>query len=414
MNDKTRFAIRRQHILKIALSHVGRASEPLTVEGDSEEAPAHMDVSSMDAEEIYEAAEHYLSPFAWKRNDPETCGVLINAMIERGLDENGVALGLLVDNLTDLLIVVTPDNRDRLRQVLVQKQEAIQDDNEASKRLTAKFQWAKILLELYDAEPAVQSSLILSCAMVPGHDEWWSFCRPITLEDIAQVDVRGVASDRLARWLDYVAKRLPHKNIGKLEFLCDLITDCDNIVRQKALILAALGPNLPALRLFANSNFSTPPNEDEQPNRAHEYWRNLALLEFCAYSPDESMYERLNPECIALIAEQRATDHVVLDQFNQYLRSQFDAIGTATSWSSPHYWDSYEEVVHALVEYDLEAVLAWLVPWIEDGGGRPGIALMDRFPIIDTMHALSKKAPEISLKLYDILMDSPEEHIVFH
>ena len=397
--------------LKIALSHVGRASEPLTVEGDLEEAPAHMDVSSMVAEEIYKSAVHYLSPFAWKRYDPETGGVLINAMIERGLDENGVALDLLVDNLTDLLIVLTPDNRDRLRQVLVQEQEAIQDDNEASKRLTAKFQWAKILLELYDAEPAVQSSLILSCAMVPGHDEWWSFCRPITLEDIAQVDVRVVAGDRLARWLDYVAKRLPHKNIGKLEFLCDLITDCDNIVRQQALILAALGPNLPALKLFANSKFSTPPNEDEQPNREHERWRNRALLEFCEYSPDGSMCERLNPECIALIAKQRPTDSAALDKFNQYLRSQFDALRTATSWSSPHYWDSYKEVVRALAEHDLNAVLEWLVPWIEDGGGRPGIALMDRFPIIDTMHALSEKAPEISLKLYDVLMNSPEKHI---
>ncbi len=398
--------------LERALSHVGRASEPLIIEGDLEQASAHMNVNNMDAEEIYVSAEHYLSPFAWKKYDPETGGVLFNAMIERGLDENGVALGLLVDNLTDLLIVVTPENRDRLRQVLVQKHEAIQDDNEASKRLTAKFQWAKILLDLYDAEPAVQSSLILSCAMVPGHDEWWSFCRPLTLEDIAQVDVRGVAGDRLARWLDYVTGRLPREDISKLEFLCDLITDGDNIVRQKALILAALGPNLPALKLFANSKFSTPPNEDEQPNREHERWRNRALLEFCEYSPDESMCERLNPECIALIAKQRTTDHVVLDQFNQYLRSQFDAIGTATSWSSPHYWDNYEEVVHALVEYDLEAVLEWLVPWIENTDGTSGMALMDGFPVIDTMHALSKKAPEISLKLYDILMNSPERHII--
>lgn len=398
--------------LERALSHVGRASEPLIVGGDSKAAPAHMDVSSMDAEEIYKSAEHYLSPFAWKRYDPETCGVLINAMIERGLDENGAALGLLVDNLTDLLIVVTPGNRDRLRQVLVQKQEAIQDDNEASKRLIAQFQSAKIFLELYDAEPAVQSSLILSCTMVPGHDEWWSFCRPITLEDIAQVNLKGVVRDRLARWLDYVAERLPHKDISKLEFLCDLITDGDNIVRQKALTLAAFGRNLAALRLFTNSHFSTPSNEDDRPNREHEYSRNLALLELCAYSPDESMLERLSPECVALIAKQKPTDPTALSQFNQYLRSQFDALRTATSWSSPHYWrNSYEEVVQALAEYDLKAVLEWLVPWIEDGGGRPGMALMDRFPIIDTMHALSKKAPETSLKLYDLLMDSPEGHI---
>ena len=398
--------------LERALSHVGRASEPLIIEGDLEQAPAHMNVNNMDAEEIYESAEHYLSPFAWKKYDPETGGVLINAMIERGLDENGAALGLLVDNLTDLLIVLTPDNRDRLRQVLVQKQVAIQDDNEASKRLTAQFQAARFLLELYDAEPEAQSSLILSYATVPEQSGWLSLCRPIALEDIAQVDFKGVDRDRLVRWLDYVAERVPREDISKLEFLCDLITDGDNIVRQKALTLAAFGPNLPALRLFANSHFSTTPNEDERPNRAHEYWRNRALLEFCAYSPDESMYERLNPECIALIAEQRATDHVVLDQFNQYLRSQFDALGTATSWSSPHYWDSYEEVVHALVEYDLEAVLAWLVPWIENTDGTSGMALMDGFPVIDTMHALSKKAPEISLKLYDILMDSPERHII--
>ena len=394
-----------------AIGHVERASTPLVVDGGPEEVPAPLDVTGMDASALYEVAQEYLFPSVWERYEPGSSAALINALIERGLDENNAALGFLLDNLRDLLIVLTPDGRKRLREAIAIEQDTVKDDGEEGRRAAAKLESAHLTMHLYDAEPAEQSALVLSHGIGAELDSWLPFCRPITLRDIASIDLESAPAGHVAGWLGYVGERLSKEQISKLAFLPELIIHPDQDVRDRALILATHGCNLPALEVFAASPFSESPDGEDRSNLKHEYWRNRALLEFCGFSPDASMSNRLSPEYIALIADHRPADPTALGQFNEYLRGEFEAIRKGKSWSRPRYWCSYKKVVSALVEYDLNAVLQWLEPWLEDPGTSVERAVMNHFPVIVSMQALSTKAPETSLKLYKILVDPSHKGI---
>ena len=393
------------------MSHVRRASTPLLVDEGPGEVPPPLDVTGMDASALYEAAQKYLFPSAWEKHKPESSAALINALIERGIDENNAALGLLLDNLRELLIVLPPVNRKRLREAIAIEQDAIKDDGEEGRQAAARLESAQLTMQLYDAKPAEQSALVLSYGIDTELDSWRPFCRDITRRDIASTDLESAPVGHVANWLGYVSERLSKEQISKLSFLPQLIIHPDQDVRDKALILATHGCNLPALKVFAASSFSESPDGEDTPDHQHEYWRNRALLEFCGFSPDASMSNRLSPEYIALIADHRPADPTALGQFNEYLRGEFEAIRKEKSWSRPRYWCSYRKVVSALVEYDLNAVLQWLEPWLEDPGTRVERAVMNRFPVIVSMQALSTKAPETALKLYKILVDPSHKGI---
>ena len=248
---------------------------PLVVDEAQEEVAAPLAVADMDAPALYEAARQYLSPFAWKKHDPENSAALINALIERGL-EHGAALSLLLANLTDLLIVLAPDSRARLRKAITAAHDAIRDESEEDKRTAARLESARLTLQLYDAEPADQSALVLSSGLDAERGEWLLLCQLITLGDLAQVDLKSVPASHLAGWLDYVGGRLSKEEIAELDFLPELITHSDQSVRHNALTLAAHGRHLPALEVFAASPYSASPSGEDKPNHQHEYWRNRA------------------------------------------------------------------------------------------------------------------------------------------
>ena len=401
--------------LVAARSHVRRAESPLEIETNPEEnSPAPLDATSMDATALYEETKRYLSPFGWKKFNPESGQILINALIERGLDDNEGALALMVDNLADLLILLTPDNRDNLKEAICKECNAVEEVDEAGERATAKFQGARLTVQLYGAEPAEQSALVLSEGFDAGKkDSWLALYRPIALRDIAGTDLENTPADHLSSWLDYVASCLPQQEIAGLDFLPVLVDHDDQNVRHNALVLAAHGCHMPALEAFANSPHSASPSGEAKPDREHEYWRNRALLEYCQFSPDAPLLKRLSPESAALVAEHRKTDPSVLEDFGNYLKEEFEAVTAETSWSSGRYWCSHREAVGALLEHDTTAVVEWVIPWAEKLiGVHVPWALMSPFPVIDTMRAMSIKAPEVSLRLYEVLTD-PSSRSIF-
>lgn len=390
--------------LELAISHVERANTPLVIDQHPIETAMPSDVSGMDTSALYDAAREHLSPSGWKTRDPKNSTALINAVIERGLRENDGALNLLVDHLSDVLIILTQDSRILLRDAISAKLNAIKDPDGEGKVTAGKFKSALLTLRLYDAEPREQSALVLSYGLDGDLDSWLPFLRPITGNEITKPSLNDAPVRHVADWLTYVGERLPKEDIAKLDFLSDLITHADDDVRHGALVLAAHGCNMPALRVFATSSHSSPPPGGDRPNLLHEYWRHRGLLEFYGFVPQAPVSELMSPEHVALIANHRPTDHTVLDHFNEYLRSEFEAMRSGQSWSRPRYWCRYRKAVRGLVEYDLHAILNWLEPWLDNPVGAE-CALMNEFPVIETMRALSVKAPQTSLKLYEFLTD---------
>ena len=395
--------------LERVMSHTERGKTALAIGEESEDEAIHMDVNGMDSEALYEAAKHYLRSFAWKKYEPEISAGLINALIERGLDENEAAFDLILDNLLDLIIVLTPDSRNSLRDVIADKQNEIKEDSKNEKQPISKLKSAQLILQLYEAEPAQQASLILSHGIGSRIDFWLPFCCPITGRDIAQINLEDAPAAHIKGWLDYVYERLSKQEIARLEFLPNLIIHDDQGVRKAALILATYGRNLPALKAFVDSPFSKAQNGEDKSNMKYEYWRHLAILESCEFSPDASLTKHMSPEHIALAANHRPTDQEVLRKFNKYLQDEFKAVNTINYWIGSRYPYSHKDAICALAEYDLGIVLKWLEPWVENMNFSAANALMNPFPIIDTMYALSSKAPQISLKLYKYLINKSLE-----
>ena len=391
--------------LEKAMSHVKRASSLLEVNSEPEDIPTPLDVTCMDTSALYESAKNYLFPFAWKQIEPKSSAVLINTLIKHGFDNNKESLGLLLENLRDHLIVLTPDSRKCLQKIIATELSAINDDSDEGKRTTGKLNSAQLTMNIYDADPAEQSALVLSHGIGAELDRWLPFCRQITCTDIARTNLQIVPVSHVAGWLVYLGERLSKEEIAKLDFLPDLIAHANQDVRYYALILATHGCNQPALEVYAQSPYSEPQIGEDGATFRYEFWRNRALLEYCAYSPDISMSKRLSPEHVALIAKHKPTDSQ-LHRFNDYLRGEFEAIRSENSWSRPRYWSSYKEAVTALVEFDLDAVLRWMKPWIEKPSFKDSRGLMNDFPIIDSMQALVANAPKVSLKLYQTLIDS--------
>ena len=169
--------------------------------------------------------------------------------------------------------------------------------------------------------------------------------------------------------------------------------------------VAIHGHHISALEAFSESSYSRPFVAKDKANREHEYLRNRALLELYNFTPPKAVSDELSPESAALIAKYKPDNAEALERFHQYVREQFDALTHQTSWRSPQYWQSYKETLDTLVANDLDSILRWLPPWLAQPGRHLERALMDRFPVIDLMQALSSPAPEVSIELYRLLVE---------
>ena len=249
--------------LKSAMSHVQQTRVPLVLDEVSEKPPEKLNVSSLDADELYEAARRLFTRHDWGKYDPESSAALANALIERGLEVNEEGLGLVLEHLTDLLIVLTPVNRDKLLAAIDEEQQRIQGDTEAEKRTVAKLRLVRLPLELCRADPSIQSTLVLSSGTGNVHEEWRFLFRPVSSDDIAEIDFEKAPPERIAGWLEYLYEHLSTEAIKKLEWLTDLVTHEDPNVRHNALALAIRGGHRDALTAFAASRYSCPPKRGE-------------------------------------------------------------------------------------------------------------------------------------------------------
>ena len=396
-----------------AQSGVDRSPEPLAVEEVPENlAPMPLDIGSMDSNALCSAAADYLRPHGWRRHDGETGLSLVNALIERGLKGEVAALDLIAARIQDLVTIISPEVRELLLTQFEIRLKQFEELDERRNQKTARIQIAQLVVRVFDAKPQEQSALILSHGIDPHHDSWLVFFRSVSISDISNAEILDVPHKHLAYWLDYLYQRLAEKEIAKLRFLPELVVHGNVAIRQSALALAVRGTHLGALEAFSTSTYALPCGENEQPERIQEYWRNLALLTLHKFDPPSALWDILSQESIALMANNGPKNGDALEKFNSFLRSQFIAIKTSSSWSSPYYWRSYRQAVSALIEYDRELLLGWVEPWLLDSQNITDKALMDSFPVLDTMQALCVNAPDVARRIHDILVEQSRSGII--
>ena len=392
--------------LEAAMSHVQRAVEPPALKDSRRDDPVSaFQVPEMSYSDLVDATREYLRPYTWKKHEPETSAELINAFVTRGLDEDEAGIELILEHLRDLLTILTTDSRRRLHETICNKLSERSIDSTPEKQPNFGIQSSLLTLQLYDADPEEQSTLILNGQIGSEIDTWLPVLRPLTISDVGEPNFDDIADTDITGGLDYVDERLCRDDVNGLEFLPMFTAHNDAAVRKAALRLAIHGRHLGALEAFAQSPYSPPIPGDEKVDREHEYLRNCALLELHHFRPPQIVSDGLSSEAVALIAKHKPDNADALNNFHNYLRQQFAAIKYEKSWSAPRYWCSYGTTVEAVVESDLNAVLQWLRPWLEEPGNHLERALMDHFPVIDAMQALGNLAPKESIDLYKLLIE---------
>lgn len=398
--------------LEAAISHVRRDDTPLEIKDfQQDDTTTTLQVSHMSYGDVMKATQKYFLPDGWKALEPETGPELVNALVSQAPDNEPAAIQLVVEHIQDILIALTPSNRTKLRKAIADRLAQLTNSSDNDEKGSFRLRSALLLLEIYDAEPEKQSNLILNGEIGSEIDAWLASLHPISIADVGQPGLDDPSEANISRWLTYLGERLHREEMGNLEFLPKLIVSDDVGIRTAALRIAIYGRHNQALEAFARSSHSDFPAVDQKSGRHHEYLRNQALLVLHDFAPPQQTVEQLNPEYVALIAKHRPDDANAIEQFNQYLRKQLIAIRDDSSWSSPRYWQSYKEVIDTLLATELDSFLRWLRPWLEQQDSNLHRALLDDFPVLDLMRALSTLQPAVSIELYNLVLNQSRDGI---
>ena len=397
--------------LRAAMPNVVRSDDPLAVDtGTGRVVVPDLQWDDEDEDARIDSARTYLGPGGWQRLDPERGARLVNSLLETGVEVRTRVLELLTNHLGDLLAILTPAAKVRLREWIALAIKPDLGPPESARRREAKLRFAAFMLDAYGAAPRVQARLLLEADFEALPDVWLPLCERAVLEDVTGLDAQSAQDSRLSRWLEYLHERLDDQDLAGLDFIADLVTHENEEVRLLALALAARGRRRDALQAFLSAPRIREVGEDKRPRRV-EYWPNVARLEQCDYSPPPRMWEELSPECIALIVERKPSSVEAREVFGAYLKGEFEKIAGGGPWRSDEYWSSHGDAVASLVEDDVDSVLAWLIPWIERCEAISEATWMNEFPVLDTMRALRWKAPEVSLDLYEAVIATPSHGI---
>ena len=400
---------RASKYLKAALSHTKRSTDEAAIETDEETVLApQLKWTAEDKQEQIDAASAYLEGSGWRRLDAESGARLINGLLETCSEHQGAALALLVRHIRDIIGILAPASRRRLKEWISEASSG--DDEEQDGGQTAALEYASYLLSAYDASPGEQSKLLLVGDFDADTDVWLPVCKQVRADEVAGVDMVGVPAARVVRWLQYLDKCLDDDECAALDIVETLVLDEDEEVRYAALVLAVRGRHMAALRGWSKG--TGPLDESERPNhgtawRVKEYWSNVARLLLCGYSPSAEMWAELGSECKALIAEEMPEDTHARAAFGRYVQEEFEKIRGGRGHMSNKYWHDHEDAVASLVENDREGVLAWLMPWLEQSGWVREYAWMSGFPVRDMLRALRVHAPDVAMTLYRVMMASP-------
>ena len=393
--------------LRAAMPRVVRSEAPLAMDAETRRGVVpDLQWDDEDEDACIDSAETYLGSGGWQRLDSERGARLVNSLLETGVEARIRVLRLLTSHLDDLLGILTPASKVRLREWIALAIKSDFGSPASARRWEAELRLAAFMLDAYGAPPRVQARLLLEADFQALPRYWLPLCERAVLEDVTGLDPQSAHDSRLSRWLDYLCQRLDNQDFAGLDFLAGLVTHANEDVRLLALELAVRGRRRDALQAFLRAPRIREAEEDNRPRRV-EYWPNVARLKQCDYSPSPRMWEQLLPECIALIAECKPSSVEAREAFGAYLKGEFEKIERGGPWRSDEYWSSHGDAVASLVQEDVDSVLAWLIPWIERCETIPESTWINEFPVLDTMRALRWKAPEVSLDLYEAVIATP-------
>ena len=377
------------------VNHDGEAARNKAIQ------PTRHAAEKVPEENLFESVADYLSAEGWKRFDASIGAEVIDALIARGMPSGGREIDLLLRNFPDVVTIISPKSRELLAIAFEQELATVANGDSAPR--AEKLGTSALLLKLYSVAPTEQRRLLLSAQYASIGDEWWCICRRPEISDLTELDISGASEEGLNLWLSFIGQHLKKEEIGYLDFLPFLTTHENREIRRRALYIASQGPHLEALIRFANSEYASPVSGNSRVDKLDEHARNIALLELESLPNGIVPAHPLSTESAALRVKWTDQSDEALDAFASYLDDELKEITIAKSWSLPRYWLSYLDCIKLLIERDRFPVEEWLTHWAKHAGRGADKALMNHFPVMDTMRALKDHAPEATLAAFQTI-----------
>ena len=400
--------------LRKAMSHTQRGDRVPEVDesnlaGDRE--AVENDEEATEGEVLFEAVEAYLGPEGWKRRKASAGAALIDALIKRGFATRGKEIDLLSNRFREVFTIIAPPSRPLLGSAFERAQAAALAGQTSQPREAARFGIMSLILRLFDASAEEQTRLLFASEFAPMGPEWRGICHAPQPQDLEGVDLATVTPSGLQQWLVCVGQRLDKALIQSLEFLPSLVTSEDVETRWRAVELAVHGRNVEALRRFAASEYASPTPDGER-EFFEEHARNLALLTLELVHPGTVRGDWFADECAALKVMHGDDSDSAMDGFSEYLAQELTAVTISHSWSTRRYWYSYLDCVKSLMERMGKPEFERLARLTENAAHRADWALMNDFPVLDTMRALKETAPEAALEAFQALKEGVKRSIL--
>ena len=392
--------------LRFAMSHTRRKCEGVVDASpywSEEKKSSENSDSELEGDSLYEAIHAFLGRNGWNHFEPHTGAMLIDQLIERGFPETGREIDLLSRKLGEYLTIITPRSRCLLQAAFERAQETLKVQGESQQSEPQRFGFMAFLLKLFGASAKKQSELLLASNHGIPIRDWYCLCRDPKEQDLQDRNIENASITGLKQWLAGVGPLLSKSEINELHFLSSLVRHPDVEIRRQAVQMAAYSKHREALVQFADSEFASSGGSPDKPDYIEEFARYDALVALESIQPGTVPRDRFSPQCAALRVKREDFSDSALDAFETYLINELESICTAREWSGNRYWFSYRECVKLLIERGGAPVEKKLGRLVKKAAIHTDMALMNDFPVLDTMRALMHRSPGVVIEAFQIL-----------
>lgn len=244
------------------------------------------------------------------------------------------------------------------------------------------------------AMPAYYASSLVRISVKAGHEV------KIRLDNCA-------SENKLIFWLDYLDRTVRSAEDLDSVALEAYLSHASTSVRERVLLFGLETQSNRLADALAASGWSCPQAKSKE-ERAYG-----SMLLACTSNPisvDECKY-RVHPEVLGKFVEAFPEKTEYLDLFAEHVKEELSYLATTRSGTFPRSLLNEHSGWDQLVEKFGEQLTEWLSPFLDKENRRMILGGAERFPLIESIQAISKTRPELSAQLVEAILKDESEAV---
>jgi hypothetical protein len=341
------------------------------------------------------------------RSDPQKLKSIFSQSVASASERTDEQLMGLSKHIKEFVLVLSDDERMTLAKEL---------RNRASKNgLDAGLakEWLRTagLLELWSKNALEQFEILkgtkFEAATLEGMLEALSVATDEEIKSIARLLPEAVDEEAQNVVLYFLLEANAAEAAKNWPALETLVLNDNEVIRHRAMRVAAIGQSEAALRAFIASEWTA----KEDHSRDEKAYGSLALSYASDLFDDPSLLDRADPEIWGWRLQHGEDKEAGLDKFHAFLRDRVSGEDTRKTRSFPRNAWLHEDAVRALLAGRETEFFEWFTPWLDDHLELPWTALHETFPFLDLARVLIEKGHLDGKRLWEKLLDAEKTGI---